>query len=263
MGAQSVDTMTASDFRRQGIFEDLARRTFKKARDLWIELVYGFPNRNSYQGFVKKLDFVSVAPVRELCFRLDWHRFIEARRPQSIAKSLADEYLGLLRASDGLRGRNEPIAEFTKEHDDFWREASETVRLGVAKTADYLNWRYRAFPDASYRILETRAEGVVKGFAVWTVSGPLATLVDLVASSDGVAGHLLQSIMRNARAVGCRYLRAWEAPRAGNQPSRLPRSSSVQEPTVLIAFSPTSTYTKEDLGVEADWCVQMGDSDGV
>ena len=55
---QSLDTFTSSDYRRQGIFVDLAEITYANAKGAGNHIVFGFPNKNSYPGFVKKLDFI-------------------------------------------------------------------------------------------------------------------------------------------------------------------------------------------------------------
>lgn len=263
LGAQSVDTMTASDFRRQGIFEDLARRTFSEARDIGVDLVYGFPNQNSYQGFVKKLGFVSVASVREYRYRLDWRKFVGDRHPRSIVGSFMDEYLRFVKALDEPRGVPETVSGFADEHDTVWKEVARTAGIAVSKTTDYLNWRYRAVPDSSYEVLQIRDSGAIGGYAVCTKADSLATLVDLVAPSDRVAVQLFQSVAKDAKKAGCLSMRAWEVARTGTRSPRIPSSPRHHEPTVLIAFSPTGTFSKEDLSSEAGWSMQMGDSDGV
>lgn len=55
--AQSGDTMTHQDHRGKGLFVDLAKRTFDLAREVGIKFIFGFPNKNSYPGFVKKLNW--------------------------------------------------------------------------------------------------------------------------------------------------------------------------------------------------------------
>jgi len=55
LSAQSGDTMTHPDHRGKGLFLCLAQKTYELARIEGIKLVFGFPNSNSYNGFVKKL----------------------------------------------------------------------------------------------------------------------------------------------------------------------------------------------------------------
>jgi hypothetical protein len=57
IAAQSGDTMTHPNHRGKGLFITLAKLTYDLARSLGIEFIYGFPNDNSYPGFIKKLDW--------------------------------------------------------------------------------------------------------------------------------------------------------------------------------------------------------------
>ena len=53
--AQSGDTMTHPDHQGKGLFTILAKLTCELARNEGINFVFGFPNKNSYPGFIKKL----------------------------------------------------------------------------------------------------------------------------------------------------------------------------------------------------------------
>ena len=56
--AQSGDTMTHEDHRKKGLFVWLAKMTFEKCRDKGIEVVFGLPNKNSYPGFINRLNWL-------------------------------------------------------------------------------------------------------------------------------------------------------------------------------------------------------------
>jgi len=55
LAAQSADTMTHPDYRYKGLFTELASLTYQLCRSSGIQLVFGFPNQNSLQGFITKL----------------------------------------------------------------------------------------------------------------------------------------------------------------------------------------------------------------
>jgi GNAT superfamily N-acetyltransferase len=57
LAAQSGDTMTHPHHRKKGLFTTLALRTYEECKNKKIELVYGFPNENSYPGFIKHLQW--------------------------------------------------------------------------------------------------------------------------------------------------------------------------------------------------------------
>jgi hypothetical protein len=53
VAAQSADTMTHPDHRKKGLFQNLALKTYALAAELDIKFVFGFPNQDSYPGFMK------------------------------------------------------------------------------------------------------------------------------------------------------------------------------------------------------------------
>src|SRR6266496_1337813 len=55
LAAQAADAMTLSQYRYKGFFVELARKTFDLGKEAGIQLVFGFPNQNSYHGLVHKL----------------------------------------------------------------------------------------------------------------------------------------------------------------------------------------------------------------
>ena len=56
-GSLSLNTLTHKDFRGRGLFTGMASKAFEYCNNLNLKVTYGFPNPNSYGGFVKKLNF--------------------------------------------------------------------------------------------------------------------------------------------------------------------------------------------------------------
>lgn len=55
--AQSGDTMTHPSHQKKGLFVALAKHTFEYCKTINIHSIFGFPNQNSYPGFINKLGF--------------------------------------------------------------------------------------------------------------------------------------------------------------------------------------------------------------
>jgi len=55
LSAQSADTMTHPGYRFKGLFVELASLCYALCREQGIQLIFGFPNQNSYHGAVNKL----------------------------------------------------------------------------------------------------------------------------------------------------------------------------------------------------------------
>ncbi len=72
---QSGDTMTHKNHGGKGLFTLLGKLTYKLAQEKGVQMVYGFPNDNSYPGFTKKLlwthrDNISVYKFKVFTFPL-------------------------------------------------------------------------------------------------------------------------------------------------------------------------------------------------
>lgn len=61
--AQSGDTMTHPKHQGKGLFTVLAKLTYELAINSGIEFVFGFPNKNSYPGFIKKLNWKHLTDI--------------------------------------------------------------------------------------------------------------------------------------------------------------------------------------------------------
>lgn len=55
--AQSGDTMTSTKHRKKGLFVRLAQETYELSEELGIKAIFGFPNKFSYPGFKKRLNW--------------------------------------------------------------------------------------------------------------------------------------------------------------------------------------------------------------
>ncbi|MFM9909933.1 MAG: GNAT family N-acetyltransferase [Chitinophagaceae bacterium] len=63
LAAQSGDTMTHSQHRLKGLFTQLAKLTFDECSKKKIYAVFGFPNENSFPGFIKKLQWQQIDTI--------------------------------------------------------------------------------------------------------------------------------------------------------------------------------------------------------
>lgn len=70
LAAQSGDTMTHPDHGGKGLFTALAKMTYEQAKNEGIQFIFGFPNNNSYPGFVKKLNWTHKENMRDYKWRV-------------------------------------------------------------------------------------------------------------------------------------------------------------------------------------------------
>jgi GNAT superfamily N-acetyltransferase len=73
LGAQATDLMTHPEYRGRGLFVALVVEALRLATARGIDIVYAFPNSQSYPGFNRKLSFDHVGDVS--VWRRDFRRF--------------------------------------------------------------------------------------------------------------------------------------------------------------------------------------------
>src|SRR3569833_524171 len=98
LSAQSADTMTHPLHRKKGLFVLLARQTYDLCREVGVQLLFGFPNQNSYHIFVNSLGWTAtdqlqlfVVPVKKT---LPFSFIRPARAKAGIPNALLDEGFG-------------------------------------------------------------------------------------------------------------------------------------------------------------------------
>jgi hypothetical protein len=173
--AQSVDTMTHPNYARQGMFTELARRTYATCAERGVQVVFGFPNDNSYPGFVKSLSFRNIGNVRFLVRPSRYERLLSMRMPKILSRTLAPLLnLGTTLIYGALRA--------TASSNNGWRAVSYDYsdpeinsrldalaghsEFGAHRTAAYLKWKFADRPDQKYVTTLIEKNGELMGLAV-------------------------------------------------------------------------------------------------
>jgi hypothetical protein len=140
----SGTTMTHPDFAGKGIFTDLALTLYDRvAQDYGVNMVLGFPNKNSHYGLVKKIEWKDVAILPTLS--------INAGKLKNTA-------------NDNVR----QIETFTEAHSSFAKNSIEKLGFSIYtnRSAKYLNWRYLDCPINDYHCFEYTEDGAIQGIII-------------------------------------------------------------------------------------------------
>jgi len=173
-GSQRGGTMTHPDYRRLGIFEALGKKTHQEAGEKGIPLVYAFPNKYSYQGSVKKLNWFDVCPRQIMIKPLNLENILRKHIPSKlVAKILAG--VGNLTLNLLYRTRKPPevdgltitrVSSFDERINDLWKKISNEYEIAIVRDKEYLNWRYVDIPNIDYAIYLAEKEGQILGYTV-------------------------------------------------------------------------------------------------
>ena len=164
-GIQSMDTLTHPDYHRQGVFATLAEACYTIAFSRGFEIIYGFPNANSYRGFINRLNFDHCGNIG------DWVRPIRPssyfRLPPMFGKAVDIAALawpkGRSRGFDIHIGKPDPTGlDLLLAH---WCNGPDLCH--IERTADWLDWRYCKDSAHDYEWVTTLRAGSVVAAGVW------------------------------------------------------------------------------------------------
>lgn len=174
IGALSLDTMTHPDYRRHGIFESLAKKTYSQAAEDGIHVIYGFPNEFSYSGFIKKLGWFDICYIPAL---------VKVIHPENVMKTMLKARFVTRFLTSGVklmfkaisRKKEMPppvgltiteVSSFDDRINNLWRNIAKEHKVGVVRNKEYLNWRYSKVPNVKYTIYLAEVSGEVCGYTV-------------------------------------------------------------------------------------------------
>ncbi|MFC2175509.1 GNAT family N-acetyltransferase [Bacteroidota bacterium] len=185
LGAQSGDTMTHSNHRGKGLFTLLAKKTYELCRELGVDLVFGFPNENSYPGFVRKLDWEHVNDMVPYIIRVRTLSY--ARIKQIIGLSAVSH----LKWCDFVLNQCKPGKAFDSS-------VLESNKGGILRNQDF--FAYKTYENN--RIIE------VSGIQVWVKTNHDFLIIgDIEKCSDKKFLEVIKRLKRMAFIMGLHHLR--------------------------------------------------------
>lgn len=213
----SLDTMVHSEFRGQRMFTKLADALYERLAAEGMPLVYGFPNSQSYPGFVKHLgwhDLVEHLPV--FVRPLKFSKLLAKTVPSGLLAQIAAPPARLVyrlvyrpgcKSSANLQLR--ALDAFDARSDRLWAAARDTAAVLIRRDQAYLNWRYVNHPDRTYSILAAERGDTLVGYVVAVeqeIAGMAGLFItDLLAdpAHSDVPAALIAAVVRQARQRDC------------------------------------------------------------
>lgn len=138
--AQSGDTMTHPDHQKKGLFITLAKHTFELCKEVGIKGIFGFPNKNSYPGFINKLNFTETEALNSLTFlenRIGYSRFLSSSFTESWGVFLANFILKKGSAFENSNVNLNKLNTAYLKHDDVFfkaKQKSNSIIINLFKT---------------------------------------------------------------------------------------------------------------------------------
>lgn len=176
------------------------------------------------------------------------------------------------RRRSGLLDRHFSFVErFTEEHDELWREMSETSVCAVVRDASYLNWKYADRPFNTFKLIEMREADRVAGIVVVMSAEPNAVyghkrgfLVDFVVPlnrPDSIAALICKGIevlkSEGAETVTCQM----SSHALGAILEKLGFMAREPRHQFLVSVGGRGQASEQLLTNPGNWFLTLGDSD--
>ncbi|MEO7316272.1 MAG: GNAT family N-acetyltransferase [Ginsengibacter sp.] len=274
---QSFDTLTDHRHRGKGLFIQLATKLAQKEKERGNALVFGFPNENSVNGFVKKLGFTYFGEVPFLIKPLKISYFIKKFFRGKDAKDSTDSNCTIESKPGGKLKNNislKRIENFGEDYDELWQNIKSCIPVCVNRDAAYMNWRFVDKPKGNYSIYGYYEGTELKGIVIFTLKnkhgGKVGYLMELLFNPQNkpAGKELLRFSLRILKKNNADVILAWCYPHSFNYLSfksvgfyNFPEKIRPQKLGVIIKVL-KSTFEKEILKIK-NWYISYGDSDTV
>lgn len=252
---QAGDTMVHPDYRGQGIFGKMLRFTLEDLCRQNVQLIFNFPNDNSFPGYMK-LGWTKQWQVKRHVKLINYVGFMQRKAKKTNkmdtvrSQEVSDwSYKGLNISTDAP-------------------DAAEKLFRGIFKgdmyTAQYrtlawLNWRYVMCPKKKYWFISLEQEGALKGYAVvsLTRSGAGELIDYLVEGHDPIIlSRLVKGAISWFKVNNATDMRAWCAH---------PRFAKVFVGNMFLPLRQRLYFVTRSLDENwlnsASWYINMGDTD--
>jgi GNAT superfamily N-acetyltransferase len=194
---QALDTMVHPDFRNRGIFERTAQYCIEQLQEAGHVLVYGFPNRQAYPGWMRKLGWQRVAYSTHYQMRLSIYSAVRRTPWLSWLAKLTDVfYRGLVAAETAWRRyllrRNLGVltcivtGRVPAAYEELWQSLRAYEVLSIWKDVEYFRWRYDQKPKGDYRYYFLEREGRIEALCVATLTDGMFRIAELIARDQSV-----------------------------------------------------------------------------
>lgn len=276
--AQIVDLVVHPDYRKQGMFEQMAKHSYESfaTRGFRVELAFPNPGAQSYPGFIRTLSWTRIAELRRFTRRLDLLRPLEQVLRLALLARLAHALLQPLRRAQLAQAHRRTVAataglEFRVStrlpaaYDALWESCRDVGTVQFWKDRAYLEWRYEHHPEERFEYLCLMRGETLAALAVTHARDGIANVCELLVPGGDpqLSRRLLEEAALLAMNRGHRSLQFFAQP--GQFPAdRVEGFAPAREvDNVLVGRAIGDTTVTVALAHPAGWFLSYGDPDFV
>jgi hypothetical protein len=164
----SLNTLTRKDYRGKGIFTGLADAVYNQCKEDKLEFTYGFPNQNSYPGFIKKLQFTDLGTLPLMVYPLNIEKLVLKKFDSKLLAKLGSPFKYIFNIK--IENKNDiTIKTIDEDFDDFnmfWENVKDKYKVIGVRNSEYIKWRYKDVPIREYSIIGAYRNDELVSYAV-------------------------------------------------------------------------------------------------
>jgi hypothetical protein len=188
---QSGDTMTHKNHTNKGLFVELAKLTYALAQSKGASLVFGFPNENSYPGFVRKLNWVHKNNIASYTIKTRTIPLLKLTKKLPLLKTSYHLYLKIINSLCG------------NQIEVFENSASSIATGTIEHSNDFFN--YKKF-NGSYLI-------EINNIKLWLKADGFLYIGDIGKINNSYsAQEIILKIKRYAKLIGADVIKLGFSP---------------------------------------------------
>ncbi|WP_054692132.1 GNAT family N-acetyltransferase [Syntrophomonas palmitatica] len=202
-GSLSINTITHTNYRNMGIFVSLANDVFLDCEGLGIDFTIGFPNQNSYWGFVNRLNFKDLGCIPLLIKPINIRTLI--KKATGFPLDFLLKPFDYFNKTKIFTSQKYAIIELDETNIDaineFWDKICMKYEIMQVRNAVYMKWRYLDIPLREYKIFGiSDCNGLCSVLVARCVEinqYKCGMIVDFICDSDKkAAGYLIRHTLK-------------------------------------------------------------------
>jgi len=279
LGTVSLDTMVHPEYQGLGLFTKLASRLYESIASQGMILTYGFPNKNSFHGFTKKLFWSDLTDNLQIYVRvLRVDRFLQNHlKPQilsslgcPIAKNVIGAFNRIKKVEKPKVFKSLHCDNISDNIDELWNRTISNTHISVIRNKDYLTWRYLQNPGDKYHVINTYDKQTLVGCAILKILerfglkiGFIAEILTDPSKPESINELLLESMSyyeeQGVDMVACLSLEKMTLN------ARLKKNGFIRVPKIAYPqdfhFCILAHDNKEYITNSDNWIISWGDND--
>ena len=172
---ESGDTFMDPEAKGGNVFLDMADRVFSDCRRAEMQIIYGTPNRVSYDVVTQLFGYRELFTYRSLIRPLRFGPLIRTQLKNTLISNVLGWPVSLMHQgmywpkSRGIQYRLEPVTKGDERLNAVWASMRHEVTCSLAKDRDYVLWRFINNPE-DFHVMLVYRENEPVGYVVFKLT---------------------------------------------------------------------------------------------